>query len=592
MPPTKGNFRNYTQEAMEAAVEDVRLHKTPYKTAAKKFNVPRITLKAEVEANPCQTIQELSNTLHQSWSTIQEHLQQIGKVEGKHPIDRKMGPPAVLSRTEEKTIVDWIFEMARAGFPVTMKEVVFSVQRLLTELKRPNPFKDNCPGKSWMKGFMKRNPGISVRMSQNLTRSRAVISKEKILNWFKEVETFLDQTQQKDVLQDPRRIFNTDETIFFLNPKGGKVLAQKGDKTVYQQVNPDEKECLTVLITEFSIPEWGLGKTDSGWMTCEAFFEFIADIFHPWLKKESIPLPVILFVDGHASHLSLQVSQFCEKNGIILIALYPNATHLLQPMDVAVFRTLKEHWKKRVHEWRISNLEAPILKKKDFPKLLKEVIDTTLNATIFENGFRKCGLFPWHPEIVTVPLKNEHLHNQVTNVEGRRRFLEEGLRFLNQSIPQSKLIIFCNGDKNELDEKDISLFELWQSTKSEIENGLPNSSVVIPEPTAENSEDINLLFNIIPLASGGNNEWQNQSTAHNNRPSKNNSPTIFESYFENNMNLCQAGPSSAPAVFPSPFAPDALPLASGAICQAGPSSAPAVFLSYSESVIICATITK
>ncbi|CAF4947849.1 unnamed protein product [Pieris macdunnoughi] len=243
----------------------------------------------------------------------------------------------------------------------------------------------------------------------------------------------------------------------------------------------------------------------------------------------------------------------------------------------AVFRTLKEHWKKKVHEWRISNLEAPILKKKDFPELLKEVIDTTLNATIFENGFRKCGLFPWHPEIVTVPLNNEDLHNQVTNVEGRRRFLEEGLRFLNQSIPQSKLIIFCNGDKNELDEKDISLFELWQSTKSEIENGLPNSSVVIPEPTAENSEDTNLLFNIIPLASGGNNEWQNQSTAHNNRPSKNNSPTIFEPYFENNMNLCQAGPSSAPADFPSPFAPDALTLASGAICQAGPSSAPAVF---------------
>lgn len=117
------------------------------------------------------------------------------------------------------------------------------------------------------------------------------------------------------------------------------------------------------------------------------------------------------------------------------IALYPNATHLLQPMDVAVFRTLKEHWKKKVHEWRISNLEAPILKKKDFPKLLKEVIDTTLNATIFENGFRKCELFPWHPEIVTVPLNNEHLHNQVTNVEGRRRFLEDGFRFLNQSIP-------------------------------------------------------------------------------------------------------------------------------------------------------------
>jgi len=37
-------------------------------------------LRAEGEANPCQTIEELSNTLNQPWLTIQEHLQQIGKI--------------------------------------------------------------------------------------------------------------------------------------------------------------------------------------------------------------------------------------------------------------------------------------------------------------------------------------------------------------------------------------------------------------------------------------------------------------------------------------------------------------------------------
>lgn len=37
-------------------------------------------LRAEVEANPRQTIEELSNSLNQPWSTIQEHLKQIGKI--------------------------------------------------------------------------------------------------------------------------------------------------------------------------------------------------------------------------------------------------------------------------------------------------------------------------------------------------------------------------------------------------------------------------------------------------------------------------------------------------------------------------------
>ena len=36
--------------------------------------------RAEVEVNLCQTIRKLSNTLNQPWSTVQEHLHQIGKV--------------------------------------------------------------------------------------------------------------------------------------------------------------------------------------------------------------------------------------------------------------------------------------------------------------------------------------------------------------------------------------------------------------------------------------------------------------------------------------------------------------------------------
>lgn len=42
-------------------------------------------------------------------------------------------------------------------------------------------------------------------------------------------------------------VLNADEPAFFFNPKGSRVLVKRGDKTVYQQVNFDEKEYLTVL---------------------------------------------------------------------------------------------------------------------------------------------------------------------------------------------------------------------------------------------------------------------------------------------------------------------------------------------------------
>ena len=71
------------------------------------------------------------------------------------------------------------------------------------------------------------------------------------------------------------------------------------------------------------------------------------------------------------------------------MALYANATHILQPMDIAVFRTLKENRKQHVHEWRSNHLDDPTLKEKDFSKLLKEVVDKHVTHSVLANGFRK-----------------------------------------------------------------------------------------------------------------------------------------------------------------------------------------------------------
>lgn len=211
--------------------------------------------------------------------------------------------------------------------------------------------------------------------------------------------------------------------------------------------------------------EWGLGKTESGWMTAEAFYEFMADIFHPWLIKENITLPVIMFVDGHKSHLSMQLSQFCEKNGIVLVALFPNATHLLQPMDVAVFRSLKEYWRKKVHTWRLSSLDNPILKKKDFARILKEVIDDVLTPVILANGFRKSGLYPWNPQAIEIPLDNG-VGNE--KLEENYDFYQIGFNFLNKMIKQEKLEKFRRGNECELEGRDLALYELWKETKEKM----------------------------------------------------------------------------------------------------------------------------
>jgi hypothetical protein len=90
----------------------------------------------------------------------------------------------------------------------------------------------------------------------------------------------------------------------------------------------------------------GTGRSDSGWMTAATFFEYVANVFYNWLIEKQITFPVILFIDGHKSHHSIELYEFCVNKKIILYCLYPNSTHILQPCDVAIFRPLKVEWKK------------------------------------------------------------------------------------------------------------------------------------------------------------------------------------------------------------------------------------------------------
>ncbi|KAJ8892531.1 hypothetical protein PR048_005112 [Dryococelus australis] len=165
------------------------------------------------------------------------------QIKGKTPAGRKMGPDSCLTKEDEEMLVEW---------------------QLAKELNREFPFKDGRPGRKWCQSFRRRNPGLTLRTPQNLTVSCAAVTQEKIASWFEEVGAYLKGSDIETVLTNPQRIFNANETAFFLNPKGSKIIARKGDKT-----------------------------------------------------------------------------------------LLPNATHILQPMDVGVFRPLKNGSKKPVHEWRI-----------------------------------------------------------------------------------------------------------------------------------------------------------------------------------------------------------------------------------------------
>lgn len=130
-------------------------------------------------------------------------------------------------------------------------------------------------------------------------------------------------------------MFNCNESAFYLCPDKNKVIVQKGVKVVHNFINGNEKECITTLIMANAAGDmpspmvlyaykrlssaiisncpkgWGIGRSESGWMTAETFYEYVTNIYYPWLVKKKIQFPVLLFVDGHSSHLTMHLSKFC-----------------------------------------------------------------------------------------------------------------------------------------------------------------------------------------------------------------------------------------------------------------------------------------
>lgn len=140
-------------------------------------------------------------------------------------------------------------------------------------------------------------------------------------------------------------------------------------------------------------------KSDSGWMTTDVFHQYIKDIFHPSLVAENVKFPIVLYVDGHRTHLTYELSKLCEGLKIILICLYPNSTRILQPADVSIFKPLKTGWQKAVLNWRKKNIDKK-LTKCCFAPILKDVVDQCINKNTIINGFRTCGLQPFNPDAI------------------------------------------------------------------------------------------------------------------------------------------------------------------------------------------------
>lgn len=106
----------------------------------------------------------------------------IAKLKGHRPVGKRTGPPTVLSAEEEAIIVRWILHLSKRGFPVTKTQLLNNVTYLIKQLGRKTPFANGQPGRHWYESFLRRHPEISIRVAQNLPKSRASVTEDILRN--------------------------------------------------------------------------------------------------------------------------------------------------------------------------------------------------------------------------------------------------------------------------------------------------------------------------------------------------------------------------------------------------------------------------
>ena len=126
-------------------------------------------------------------------------------------------------------------------------------------------------------------------------------------------------------------------------------------------------------------------KREPEWIDTELFLAWMKKIFLKYIVPEC---PVLLLTDGHKTHINIDVIDLCRDNGIALFCLPPHTTHALQPLDVAVFKSLKDSFAKAVRALSFTNQER-------ISRVVKRPLDQAFSIANVKAGFSKCGIYPF-----------------------------------------------------------------------------------------------------------------------------------------------------------------------------------------------------
>ena len=301
--------------------------------------------------------------------------------------------------------------MSEMGFGLTRDDILHLAFNMAELTGQSHPFREGKAGRGWFEGFMSRRQNLTLRKPQPLSYCKALCANKETIDDF--FGKFGGLYGRLNLISKPMNIYNADETGVSVVHKPGRVVAELGHSGVYSLCSAERGKTHTVLscvsasgfvlpplmvypwkksvpdhLRLGAVPNTLFSNSQSGWITKEIYLE--------WFKwfVQSIPpaCPVLLIQDGHASHISIEFIELARDNGVHLLCLPAHTIHILQPIDVGVFKSFKSHFSKACSGY-LSKHPGRVITTDVIASLVAEAWPNLFTLVNILSGFRKCGIF-------------------------------------------------------------------------------------------------------------------------------------------------------------------------------------------------------
>jgi hypothetical protein len=359
----------------------------------------------------------LAKEFRVSYKRLQRRARGLKSKSTRQPANRK------LDNAQEEALITWLKRCDKIGVSARVIDVHKTANSILARchnLEGPAP----NVSKMWVSRFISRHPEWYKRPSRSLDAVRAAAEQPaRIGLWYSRFEEIV---RAEGI--PPEDIWNMDETSFRVGiARTQHVLTQHPEQRNWTP-SSNNRETVTVVeaisaagatiqpmvilpgkrlqdawFTELH-SDTMLALSDTGYTTDALTLQWL---YHWEEQSRRLQRGVkrLLVFDGYGSHYTLEFVEFCEQHAIVPLVLPPHMSHLMQPLDVAIFQPFK-HWHSEAVDYATRS-GCIDFNKTEFLAAFEGFRQRTMKPDTIRAGFAKTGLYPFNPNIVLSSLREK-----------------------------------------------------------------------------------------------------------------------------------------------------------------------------------------